>query len=155
MVKVFIAYDSKFGNTKLVAEKIAEGILETPGIEVYKGYVKEIDIQKLADYDAIVIGAPNHNGGPSWTAKRFIDKLGKVKLNAKWIAAFDTYFKREKYYRKALKKMEKKISEKITSPKLITPGLSIKVVDVSGPVADGELPKSVEFGKQIAAEITG
>jgi flavodoxin len=28
MVKVFVVYDTKYGNTKLVAEKIVEGIRE-------------------------------------------------------------------------------------------------------------------------------
>ncbi len=40
MVKVFVFYDSKYGNTKLVAEKIAEG-LKSEGVEADLSYVKE------------------------------------------------------------------------------------------------------------------
>ena len=36
MVSVFVFYDSKYGNTKLVAEKIAEG-LKSEGVTVELG----------------------------------------------------------------------------------------------------------------------
>ncbi len=52
MTKIFIAYDSKYGNAKL-AEKISEGIKEFGGIKTAIGYVKEIDIGSLVCYDAI------------------------------------------------------------------------------------------------------
>jgi flavodoxin len=32
-VKAFVVYDTKCGNTKLVAEKIVEGMMEVEGIE--------------------------------------------------------------------------------------------------------------------------
>ena len=60
---------------------------------------------------------------------------------------------RQRYFEKAMKKMEKKISEKFPNLKLITPGLSIKVKGVNGPIADGELPKCKEFGKKIASQL--
>jgi multimeric flavodoxin WrbA len=73
LAKVFVIYDTKYGNTKLAAEKILEGIREVEGFETAIGYVKEIDIGKVADCDAIVLGAPNHMGRPSRTMKKFID----------------------------------------------------------------------------------
>jgi multimeric flavodoxin WrbA len=44
LVKVFVVYDTKYGNTKLAGETIVEGIREVEGIETSIGYVKEIDI---------------------------------------------------------------------------------------------------------------
>jgi len=90
MTKVFIVYDTKYGNTKLVAEKIAEGMKEHEGIEVEISDVKEANLKKIADADAILIGAPNHMGNPSRTIMKFIDKLGKLELKAKDAAVFDT-----------------------------------------------------------------
>jgi len=91
LVKVFVVYDTKYGNTRFVAEKIAEGLREVDGIEVAISDVKEVNLKSVADFDAILIGAPNHWGGPSWTIKKFIDKLGKLDLKARWFAVFDTY----------------------------------------------------------------
>ncbi|MGD8507105.1 MAG: flavodoxin domain-containing protein [Candidatus Bathyarchaeota archaeon] len=151
MVKVFVVYDTKHGNTKLVAETIVEGMREVEGIETAISDVEEVDLERVADYDAILIGSPNHWGGPVRGIKKLIDKLGKLDLKAKWAAVFDTYIKED--FEKAVKKMEKRINEKVPRLKLIIPGLSIKVADMKGPIVDGELPKCKEFGKQIANKL--
>ena len=83
MVKVFVVYDTKYGNTRLVAEKIVEGMREVDGIETAISDVEEVDLEKVADCDAILIGSPNHWGGPSRTIRKFIDKLSKLDLKAK------------------------------------------------------------------------
>ena len=46
--------------------------------------------------------------------------------------------------------MESQISKKVTGLKIATPGLSILVEGMKGPIADGELPKCKEFGAKIA-----
>ena len=149
--KAIIVYESKYGNTKLVAETIAGGMKEVGGIEAIVSEVKEVDLNTISDYDAILIGSPNHIGGPVGGIKKFIDKLGKILPEGKTLAAFDTYLGKE--FEKATKKMEKKIGEKVGSAKLVTPGLSIKVDGMKGPVSEGELPKCKEFGKKIAAQM--
>lgn len=151
MVKVFVVYDTKYGNTKLVAEKIVEGMREVEGIETAISDVEEVDLEGVADYDAILIGSPNHWGGPVGSIKKFIDKLGKLVLKTKCVAVFDTYIKGD--FEKAVKKMEKRINEKVPRLKLIVPGLSIKVGEMKGPIVDGELPKCREFGKKIATQL--
>jgi flavorubredoxin len=98
-----------------------------------------------------LIGSPNHWGGPVRGIKKLIDKLGKLDLKAKWAAVFDTYIKLD--FEKAVKKMDKRINEKVPRLKLIAPGLSLKVADMKGPIADGELPKCKEFGMKIARQL--
>jgi len=151
-VKVFVVYDTKYGNTKLVAEKIMEGIGEVEEMETSITDVEEVDPENLANFDVILIGSPNHMGGPVRGVNKFIDKLGKVDLKAKWIAVFDTQLGGNQF-EKAVKKMEKRINEKIPRLKLIVPGLSIKVGGMKGPVVDGELLKCKEFGKKIANQL--
>jgi len=151
LVKVFVVYDTKYGNTKLVAETIVEGMGEVEGIETDISDVEKIDLKKIADYDAILIGSPTHFGGPARGINKFIDKLGKLDLKAKWVAVFDTYIKED--FEKSVKKMEKRISEKVPRLKLITSGLSIRVDDMKGPITDGELPKCRDFGKKIATQL--
>jgi len=151
MVKVFVVYDTKYGNTRLVAEKIAEGMKEDDGIETAISDVEEVDLEKVANCDAILIGSPNHWGGPSRTIRKFIDKLGKLDLKAKWVAVFDTYIKED--FEKAVKKMEKRIHEKVPNLKLTASGLSIRVGGMKGPIVEGELPKCKDFGKKVAAQL--
>jgi len=151
MVKVFIVYDTKHGNTKIVAERILEGMKQVKGIEPTTSDVEEVNPEKVADSDAILIGAPNHWGSPSRTIRKFIDKLAKLKMKTKWVAVFDTYLGED--FEKAVKKMEKQIGERLPNLKLITSGLSIRVEEMKGPIAEGELSKCRDFGKKIAEQL--
>ncbi|MEM3617224.1 MAG: flavodoxin domain-containing protein [Candidatus Bathyarchaeia archaeon] len=153
MVKVLVIFESRYGNTKRVAEAIIEGINEVGGVEVSLKELKEVDFKEIPLYDAILIGSPNHVGGPTRGIKGFIDRLGELRLVGKRFAVFDTYMGRD--FEKAVKKMEKRVSEKAPSLKRITAGLSIKVNGVKGPIAEGELPKCKEFGKDIAIQLKG
>jgi flavorubredoxin len=151
LAKVIVVYESKYGNTKLVAETIIEGMRQVKGMEAFLSEVKEVDISKISSYDAILIGSPNHIGGPTRGVKKFIDKLGKLNLGEKRFAVFDTYFGED--FEKAVKKMEKRINEKVSGLKMIAPGLSIRVQGMKGPIAEAELPKCKEFGKKLAIQI--
>ena len=154
-MKVIVVYESKYGNTKLVAETIIEGMNKVEGIETVIKELKEVDLNKIADCDAIMIGSPNHYGGPTKRVKEFIDRLDRLHLNGKLFAVFDTYLgkKSDYFFEKAVKRMEKIINEKLPALKKIAPGLSIKVQGMKGPIVDGELPKCEDFGKNIAAQL--
>jgi len=151
LAKVIVVYESKYGNTKLVAEKITEGIKEIKEIETVLSEAKKVDLNQIANYDAILIGSPNHIGGPTRGIKKFIDKLGKLNLGEKQFAVFDTYLGKD--FEKAVKKMEKRINEKVPGLKMIALGLSIRVQGMKGPIAEGELPKCKDFGKKLATQI--
>ncbi|MDH5782505.1 MAG: flavodoxin domain-containing protein [Candidatus Bathyarchaeota archaeon] len=151
MAKVIVAYESKYGNTRLVAEAIIEGMRKVEGIETVLSELKEADLNKVPDYDAILIGSPNHLGGPTRGVRKFIDKFSKLNLEGKLFAVFDTYLGKD--FEKAVKKMEKRINEKVPGMKQIAPGLSIKVQAMKGPLVEGELSKCKDFGNKIATQI--
>ena len=152
MPKAIVIYESVFGNTKRVAETIIEG-MKAAGVEAALSTPKDFDPNQLTDFDAIIIGSPNHMGGATRGIKKFIDKLGKLKLDGKLVTVFDTYGGRD--YEKAVKKMEKQIADKAPGLKLTSPGLSIRVDGVRGPLSEGELPKCKEFGVIIANQLKG
>jgi len=144
-----IIYDSKYGNTKIAAQQIAEGMKEIVEMETTTIYVKEIEYKKLMDYDILVIGAPNHMGRPSQTMKKFVNNLSEHDLRATQVAIFGTYSGKVRADR-SVKKLEQMLKNKLPTLSLILPSLSIKVNGVTGPLAEGELAKCKEFGKKIA-----
>src|SRR3989337_1627067 len=89
--KVLVVYESKYGNTKRVAETILEGMKQVEVIETTLSEVKEADFDTIPEYDMILLGSPNHIGGPTRSLKKFIDDLGKLDLHGKLAAVFDTY----------------------------------------------------------------
>ena len=152
LVKAFVFYDSKYGNTKLAAEKVVEGLLNE-GADVDFGYVNAVNVQCAVDYDVIFLGAPNHMGRPSQTMKKFINKLSLLGLKGKRMAVFGTYAGKERLLDRSVKKMVTMVKEKLPDVMLLEPSLSVHVKGVSGPVMDGELSKCVEFGKLIAHQL--
>ena len=153
LIKVIVVYDTKYGNTKLAAESILEGIKEAGEFEATMGYAKEMDAGKVADCDAIVLGAPNHMGRPSRTMKSFVDRLAEFDLKARDMAVFGTYAGRVRNVDRAVKKLEKMLEKKLPNLNLISPSLSVRVNGVRGPLVEGELPKCVDFGQKIARQL--
>jgi len=151
MVKVIVVYESKYGNTRLVAETIIKGVREVQGAEIVLNELEEVDLNKIVEYDVILIGSPNHYGGPTKSVSEFIDKLAKLNLDERYFAVFDTYLGKG-FFEKAARKMEKRISEKVPGLKQIATRLSIAVQGSMGPIVEGELPKCKEFGKKIATQ---
>ena len=151
MARVIIIYESKYGNTKLVAEAIAEGMREVSGVETVLSELREVELNRLTGFDAILVGTPNHMGGATRSISKLIGELGKLTLEGKLAAVFDTYIGKD--FEKAVKKMEKQIREKVSGLKLAAPGLSIKVAGMKGPISEGELPKGKEFGVKVARQL--
>jgi flavorubredoxin len=152
LAKALVVYASKYGNTRTVAETIIEGINQTPGIETTISNFKDVDFDRVAEFDAVLIGSPNHAGNAVGGIKKVINRLGKSGFKGKGIAVFDTYM--GKAFETAVKKMEKLAKAKIPGVDLLAPGLSIEVKGMQGPIADGELPKCKEFGASVASRLT-
>jgi hypothetical protein len=45
------------------------------------------------------------------------------------------------------------VKKKLPNLNLISPGLSVRVIGIPGPLVEGELPKCVDFGKKIASQL--
>lgn len=151
MTKAVVIYESKYGNTKTVAESIATGIREGGIGEVLALHVSATKPSDLDVYDALIIGSPNHVGGATRTIKKLIASLGG--LSGKVVAVFDTYMGKE--VDKAVNKMVKQLKEKAPGLEVITPGLSVLVGGMKAPIADGKLEKSKVFGETIASHVGG
>lgn len=150
-MKVIIVYESKYGNTKHVAETIMEGMKEIQGVETRLSEVKDVSVEEAQGFDTILIGSPNHMGGPTGGVKNFIDKLGRLSPQGKMFAVFDTYLGND--FEKATGKMERRIREKAPGLRQVASGLSVRVKAMRGPVLENELSRCREYGRKIAAQI--
>jgi len=134
MAKAIVIYESKYGNTKYVAEVISNEINQISEMEAVLTEVSEVDLDEIDGFDTILVGSPNHIGRATRSIRKFIDELGKITLKEKQGAVFDTYLAKD--FEKAAKKMERQIGQKVLGLKLISPGLSIRVNGMKGPIAE-------------------
>ncbi len=148
--RALVGYVSKYGNTKLVAESIAEEMRRLGGIEVAVVELKRVRIEDLADYELILIGGPTHFGGPTRQVTKFIETLSRRNVVGKAVAVFDTYLGTD--FEKSVKRMEDQIRSTVPGLRIIAPGLSIQVADMKGPIVDGELTKCEGFARQLVPQ---
>jgi len=73
MPKVLIVYYSETGNTKEMAELIAEGVRREKDVEVEVKAVQDTKVEELLDFDGIVIGSPTYYGSMGANVKKLID----------------------------------------------------------------------------------
>ena len=156
-MKGIVVYDTSYGNTKKIAETIAETLKES-GIEVDLFYVK--DVKKLSgkDYDFFVLGSPTKFGTMSFAVRGF---LGKVK-DEEWVnkpfAAFDTE-NPENVERSRIEKKEwsaaEKIAAKLIEKKMnrLLPVLKSLVLGQKGPLVEGEIERTKDYARQLAGKL--
>jgi NAD(P)H dehydrogenase (quinone) len=73
MVKILICYFSNSGNTKRMAELIAQGT-QKEGVEVDLKSVDEMDPDNLLDYQGFIFGSPTYYGACAAPIKDLIDE---------------------------------------------------------------------------------
>jgi len=88
-MKGIVVYDTSYGNTKKVAEVIAETLKES-GIQVDVFHVKEVKKLDSKGYSLLVVGSPTKFGTMSFAMRGFLGKVKTEEWMNKPLAAFDT-----------------------------------------------------------------
>ena len=89
-VKIAIVYYSKSGNTKKVADLIAEGANTIENIEAKCMSIEEIDTEFLMEAKTAIFGSPTITGTYSWQMKQWLDTTREIKFGGKLGAVFAT-----------------------------------------------------------------
>jgi menaquinone-dependent protoporphyrinogen IX oxidase len=90
--RALVAYGSRFGNTQRIAEALAKGLREVPGVSVDCLFIDEVDPGRLGRYDFLAVGGPTEVMSASGPMKNFLAKLPTVELRGKRGFAFDTRY---------------------------------------------------------------
>ncbi|MFH1239536.1 MAG: NAD(P)H-dependent oxidoreductase [bacterium] len=72
MSRIVVIYYSRSGNTKKMAELVAEGVKEE-SISVDLQKVEEFDVESLPEYEGIIIGSPTYYGSMAAPLKQLFD----------------------------------------------------------------------------------
>jgi NAD(P)H dehydrogenase (quinone) len=91
MAKILVCYFSKTGNTKKMAQTIAD-VMKSQDLIVDLKKVEEIKVDKLLDYDGIILGSPTYYGSMAWQIKKLLDDSVKFhgQLSGKIGGAFSS-----------------------------------------------------------------
>lgn len=91
-MQILILYYSKGGNTRKVAERIAEGIQSISGVKALLKSTQEVKKEDFVDSAGVIAGSPVYFGVMAWDLKRVFDEYVVIrrKMENKVGAAFAT-----------------------------------------------------------------
>ena len=91
-MQILILYYSKGGNTRKVAERIAEGIQSISGVKALLKSTQEVKKEDFVDSVGVIAGSPVYFGVMAWDLKRVFDEYVVIrrKMENKVGAAFAT-----------------------------------------------------------------
>jgi len=151
-MKGIVVYDTSYGNTKKIAETIAETLKES-GIEVDLFHHKDVKKLSAKDYNFLVLGSPTKFGTMSFAIRGFLGKVKTEEWMNKPFAAFDT--ENPENVEKKQGSAAEKIAEKLKEKKMnqLTPVLKALVFDMKGPLKEGEIERTREYARSLAAKL--
>jgi menaquinone-dependent protoporphyrinogen IX oxidase len=156
-LKGIVVYDTSYGNTKKIAETIAETLKES-GMDVDLFHLKDVKKLSAKDYDFLVLGSPTRFGTMSFAMRGFLGKVKSEEWVNKPFAAFDTE-NPENIEKASAEKKEwsaaEKISEKLRDKKMnqVVPVLKALVLGQKGPLKEGEIERTKEYAKALAVKL--
>ena len=151
MMKSLVVYDSGFGNTELIAQAVGKVLAGAGKVRVVRpDAVNQAD---LASLDLLVVGSPTQGGMPTKPLAEFIAGLSGSKIEGKKVAAFDTSMTMwvAKLFGNAGKRIAKRLEKK--GAVLVVPAAVFIVNDRSGPLAEGEIERAMEWARDILNKI--
>ncbi|NIT61266.1 MAG: nitric oxide synthase [Aliifodinibius sp.] len=149
-----VVYDSYFGNT----EKIAQEIGKTLGDDVPVKRPSDVQVKVLSELDYLIVGAPTRAFRPSDAIKDFLKNIPSGSLKGVRVAAFDTRIDPEDVGSTFLKIMVRlfgyaaePIAKSLVKKggELVGAPAGFVVLDSEGPLKEGELERSVEWGESL------
>jgi menaquinone-dependent protoporphyrinogen IX oxidase len=143
MMKVCIAYESKYGNGKKCMEYL-QNVMSKKGHNVEMFSIHEKEPTSVPSADLYVFSSPTQMGNPAGKMKKFLKKIQITQEGTKY-ALVTTCMNPPNT--KCLQKMEKILSSKELSK--VSDGLMIKVTGMKGPLDSGYEEKLDTFADNI------
>jgi len=150
-MNALVIYDSKFGNTRKIAEAIAEFL--QPYGQIHLLPVAEVLPDSLGGYDLLVAGCPTQGHGSSPAFHELLAAVPDGSLNGETALIFDTRYQLPRWLTgsaadQIAKTFKRKGCDQVAPPE------SFFVTAKEGPLVEGEIERAIEWVK-VAIEVAG
>lgn len=161
-MRVYILFDSYFGNTEKVANIIASQLEISFNVQVK--HIDHVDEEYLKKSEVLVVGSPTRGFSPSKKIKLFFRTNDKATFKGKYVAAFDTRVDPEdvnsKMYKTlaaglgyAAESIEKKLQAR--GAEVLIPAKGFYVVGNEGPFRKGQEEQIISWSKALVHKLSG
>jgi len=157
MTKVVVVYDSKTGNTELMAQSVAEGAKDVEGTTVLVQKIgTKWPVSTLIDADALVVGSPTRYGSVTAELTEFfqnlnyLQKSNRVVLKGKKGAAFGSYGWDGGWNTTQIEDELKGLGVKLVAAAVSAPDMGGVMQER---ISKADLAKCRELGKKVASAV--
>ncbi len=91
MARALVLYTTKTGNTKKIADFVAEGLRFSGATAEVKTIDQIADPAQLEEYDALILGSPTYGAQMMGEMKEFLEVMSSCKLSGKPGGAFGAF----------------------------------------------------------------
>lgn len=152
---IVLVYDSLFGNTAIIAQKLADTARKL-GNELIEMRVNEINNDLLKNASTLIVGSPTQNFNASKPMLEFLEKVDPESVKNKKTVVFDTRIDLNSIDSKFLKWLVHRggyatspISKKLKKKGAIIVGAEGFIVsDREGPLLEGETERAENWLKE-------
>lgn len=141
MESAIILYSTKTGNTKKIADFIAEGVRFTGSKAEVMDIANLQDISSLANYSIVIIGSPTYGGKMMDEMSEWLEKAASIDLNGKSGGSFGSFGWSGEAPEKIYNMMKDSFGMKMAGD-----CLRLKAADI-----DGGMKMAQGYGKEIGA----
>ncbi len=151
-MKSLIVYFSKFGNTKRIAEAIAETLGTAGQVQVIS--LDQLTVSDLEGVDLVVMGSPTHRMNLPEAVRPVLETLPRRILRGTPVAAFDTSYKMSPLLARftAARRLARKL-RKLGGKRVVRPE-TFHVVGREGPPYDGEIERAGAWAASILERVS-
>jgi flavodoxin len=150
-MKVLVAYFSKFGNTRQIAEAIAE-VLDAVGSARVMD-IGRLSVSDLEDVELVVMGSPTHRMNLPEAIRPVFESLPRHILRGTPVAVFDTSYTMSSWLASftAARKLGQKLHK--LGGKRIVPAETFHVEGREGPLCEGEVERAKTWAASILKQL--
>jgi flavodoxin len=150
-MNALVVYHSEFGNTRQVAEALAEVMQGTGTARTLSA--DQLAAEVLQDVDLVVMGSPTHKMNLPEAVRSVLESLPRRILRGVAIAAFDTSYEMSGFLARftAAKRVDRKL-RRLGGKRLVTPETFHVHRHHEGPLYDGEIERGKAWAETILAE---
>lgn len=145
-MKALVVYDSKWGNTEMIAKAVAAGI----GKSIRAVRVEAADPTEARKMELLILGSPVLGGRPTKPMQEFMKTIVQTLDTPLRIATFDTRMKMKfaQRFGFAAVRMADQLREQGNI--LISEPMGFIVTGKKGPLAEGELERATQWARGLS-----
>jgi menaquinone-dependent protoporphyrinogen IX oxidase len=149
-MKSLVVYESRFGNTALIARAVADALRERGAAHLLP--VEEVTAADLDGLDLLVVGGPTHAHGISAEVGEWLETIAGEQLRGLPVAAFDTRFHMARLLTgSAALVTARRLKHLGARP--VAPPESFFVAAGEGPLAEGENERAIAWARGLAEQV--